>query len=324
VDVREGDGMKGVHCSWVDMLQIRQALVAGERGTQSQLEHMRCVDQTTVSTWKAVCDLLGAVEGKHDLSHVSHFQPTHAREIARAFRKRERNPAKWTEELKEEMADWVDRCEAEEWTVPELKKRLQQSSHEPAEPGCTVEDLQALVYAGKRFGAVYADPPWPYENQATRASTDNHYDPLTLDDIAALPVSDLVADEAHLHLWTTNAFLFECPRLMEAWGFTYKGVFVWVKPQIGLGNYWRVAHEFLLLGVRGDKTFADQSMPSWGSFDRLEHSAKPPEVRGMVERASPAPWLELFSRWNGPPPEGWTLWGNEVPREQFQRNAEAG
>ncbi len=64
-------------------------------------------------------------------------------------------------------------------------------------------------------------------------------------------VGELVSHAAHLHLWTTNAFLFESKALLEAWGFEYKSVLVWVKPEIGLGNYWRLAHEFLVLGVRG-------------------------------------------------------------------------
>ena len=31
------------------------------------------------------------------------------------------------------------------------------------EHGCTVADLVALAETGKRFGVIYADPPWPWE-----------------------------------------------------------------------------------------------------------------------------------------------------------------
>ena len=51
-----------------------------------------------------------------------------------------------------------------------------------------VVNLTDLVAGGKKFGTVYADPPWPYENQATRAATANHYPSLSLAEIAALPV----------------------------------------------------------------------------------------------------------------------------------------
>jgi hypothetical protein len=38
----------------------------------------------------------------------------------------------------------------------------------------TVTDLETLVAAGLRFGCIYADPPWLYDNQRTRAATSRH------------------------------------------------------------------------------------------------------------------------------------------------------
>ena len=172
-----------------------------------------------------------------------------------------------------------------------------------------VVNLTDLVAGGKKFGTVYADPPWPYENQATRAATANHYHSLSLAEIAALPVHELAASEAHLHLWTTNAFLFDSKALFEAWGFEYKGVLLWVKPQIGIGNYWRVAHEFLLLGVRGSCPFRDRSQRSWFEEKRRAHSEKPDTVRAMIEKVSPASYLELFGRKRV---DGWTVWGDQA------------
>lgn len=183
---------------------------------------------------------------------------------------------------------------------------------------CAISDLSALVSSGKKFGAIYADPPWAYSNQGTRAATNNHYVTMTVDEIASLPVRELSAERAHLHLWTTNAFLFECPKIFESWGFEYKGVFVWIKPQMGIGNYWRVSHEFLLLGVKGGLTFSDHSQMSWIRADRTKHSSKPEEVSASIEKVSPGPWLELFGRRTR---QNWTVWGNEIKRELF--NAEA-
>lgn len=172
----------------------------------------------------------------------------------------------------------------------------------------TAEKIVEL--AGCKFGCIYADPPWQYGNQATRASTGNHYDTMTVDELCEMPIASLAAEDAHLHLWTTNAFLFDAKRVLEAWGFEYRSVFVWVKPQMGIGNYWRLSHEFLVLGIRGDaKRFNDKSLKSWGEFERGKHSAKPEEVRLMVERASAGPYLELFGR---KPIEGWTVFGNQI------------
>jgi hypothetical protein len=82
-------------------------------------------------------------------------------------------------------------------------------------------------------------------------------------------------------------FLFDAKEIMEAWGFEYKSCFVWVKPQLGMGHYWRVSHEFLLLGVKGSCQFADRALRSWGEFERGKHSAKPQEVRTFIESGSP-------------------------------------
>ena len=186
---------------------------------------------------------------------------------------------------------------------------------------CAAGELESLIEQGKRFGTIYADPPWRYGNQATRAATDNHYNTMSPEEIAGLPVSQLVSDHAHLHLWTTNAFLFECPAIMEAWGFEYKGVFVWVKPQMGIGNYWRVSHEFLLLGVRGGLTFSQHNHMSWIQAERGKHSAKPEQIRGLIEGISPSPRLELFGRRLA---DGWVVWGNEIERDLFYDNLSGG
>lgn len=179
------------------------------------------------------------------------------------------------------------------------------------------ESVETLSETGAQFGCVYADPPWSYSNQATRASTDNHYHTMTVDEICALPVSKVAATQSHLHLWTTNAFLFDAKRVMDAWGFQYKSVFVWCKPQMGIGNYWRVSHEFLLLGVRGSTTFpaGQKNLRSWAELSRGRHSAKPEQVRKWIEKASPGPRLELFARHQH---NGWTVIGNQIERSLYE------
>ena len=83
---------------------------------------------------------------------------------------------------------------------------------------------------------------------------------MTLKELLALPVSDLASTNAHLHLWTTSSFLPDAIKLLEGWGFEYRSNFVWVKPGMGIGNYWRCTHEILLTGIRGKaKQFQDQN-----------------------------------------------------------------
>lgn len=194
--------------------------------------------------------------------------------------------------------------------------RREEKNEQPPEEASivAVDDMQKLIASGVRFGTIYADPPWLYGNQATRGATGDHYPGMTPAEVAALPVRDVVADNAHLHLWTTNAFLFDAREVIESWGFTYKSCFVWVKPQMGMGNYWRVSHEFCLLGVRGAAPFGSHSEMSWREWPRGRHSAKPERMYELIEQVSPGPFLELFARRRR---EGWSSWGNGIESDLF-------
>ena len=169
--------------------------------------------------------------------------------------------------------------------------------------------LEDFSMGDVKFPCIYADPPWQYGNQSTRAATDNHYPTMSLSDICSLPIAKVAAENAHLHLWTTNAFLFDAKKVIEAWGFEYKSVMVWVKPQMGIGNYWRVSHEFLLLATRGRLPFQNRAQMSWAQAERTTHSSKPDLFRRKIELVSPAPRLELFARIKTP---GWSSWGNDI------------
>jgi N6-adenosine-specific RNA methylase IME4 len=182
--------------------------------------------------------------------------------------------------------------------------------------GEVVSDLAELVQAGRHFATIYADPPWPYDNEASRAAAVDHYSVMSLADIRREPVAQLAEANAHLHLWTTNAFLREAINLIEAWGFRYRSAFIWTKDRLGMGNYWRVSHEFLLLGVRGKLRFLDRTQRSWILAHRGTHSRKPDVVRQLIEQVSPGPYLELYARAELPN-STWTVYGNEVERRLF-------
>ena len=141
---------------------------------------------------------------------------------------------------------WLDWCEetiateGKPRSVRELRAQVQRSR--PAvgaitsKATCTVNDLRTLVSDGRKFGCIYADPPWRYSNQATRSSTEAHYGSMTLEQLLALPVGDLAAGDSHLHLWATSSFLPDAIKLLEGWGFEYRSNFVWVKPGMGIKN----------------------------------------------------------------------------------------
>ena len=116
-----------------------------------------------------------------------------------------------------------------------------------------------------RFATVLADPPWQFCNRTGKIAPEHkrlsRYGTMTLDDIAALPVPQIVAPTAHLYLWCPNALLPDGLAVMKAWGFTYKSNLVWHKIRKdggsdgrGVGFYFRNVTELILFGVRGKNT----------------------------------------------------------------------
>jgi N6-adenosine-specific RNA methylase IME4 len=157
------------------------------------------------------------------------------------------------------------------------------------------------------FSTVVADPPWQYDNKATRGAAEDHYGTMDLDQLAALEVP--AADDAHLYLWTTNGFLRQAFDLLDAWDFTYKSCLTWCKPQIGMGNYFRNTTEHVLFGMRGRLPTNRNDVPTHFLADRTRHSAKPDSFMDLVESCSPGPYLEMFARRRR---MGWSSWGNEA------------
>ena len=125
----------------------------------------------------------------------------------------------------------------------------------------------------------------------------------------------LAEKDAHLYLWVTNNFLLDGLAVLKAWGFEYKTMVTWAKDRIGLGQYFRGQTEHCLFGVRGNIPYQlnEDKTRSQGmtliTAPRKEHSAKPDEMRRMIELVSPGPRIELFARAEY---VGWDAWGNEV------------
>ena len=166
------------------------------------------------------------------------------------------------------------------------------------------------------FRVVVADPPWKYKDgmwQRPQSKATNHYSTLSLAEICALPVEQFMADDAYLFLWTTNRKLVEgwSNEVATAWGFRALTFMVWIKPWMGLGNYFRNCHENVVLGVRGSPgQFKYKNWKSWFMTDQnLGHSAKPVELIDAIETHTDGPYLELFAREGRP---GWTSWGQGV------------
>jgi len=161
------------------------------------------------------------------------------------------------------------------------------------------------------FATVYADPPWDVQQKGARGA-EQHYDLMTLDRIKAMPVADLVGENAHLWLWVTNATFRDGWDVADAWGFTVRSPLTWVKFRLGLGNYLRNATEHLLFATRGKAPILNHSQPTWINAPVTDHSHKPEEVYALIERCSPGPFLELFARRRPLSNSDWSVWGNQI------------
>lgn len=48
----------------------------------------------------------------------------------------------------------------------------------------------------KQYGIIYADPPWHYDRKHGSGVAENHYPTMSIEEICALPVSELAAKTA--------------------------------------------------------------------------------------------------------------------------------
>jgi N6-adenosine-specific RNA methylase IME4 len=178
-----------------------------------------------------------------------------------------------------------------------------------------------------RYRTIVADPPWSvkagplmgpwkWENQTNGQSRDLAYPALSVAQISALTIP--AEPDAHLYLWTINAYLEDAYDVARAWGFKPSTMLVWAKTPFGggLGGAWGLATEYCLFARRGSLKATGRIGRNWFDwkrpYDRAgkpQHSAKPDAFLDLVEQVSPGPYLELFARSNR---LGWDTWGDEA------------
>jgi N6-adenosine-specific RNA methylase IME4 len=173
--------------------------------------------------------------------------------------------------------------------------------------GGSIKDLNEFAATRPCCGTILLDPPWEVPGVHLPYAT------MSKEAIRALPIRELAnPDRCHLHIWVVPGRICRIAYdLIDFWGFRVVSEFCWTKRRFGQGNYYRIAHETCLVAVwaHRDDRFDHKGLRSWGEFPTGDHSAKPEELRRMIELASPAPRLELFAR---RPVTGWYSWGYEI------------
>lgn len=168
------------------------------------------------------------------------------------------------------------------------------------------------------YGVIYADPPWRYKDKcnAGKRGAEHKYPVMKIDEIKALPVRRIAAEDCILFCWVTFPLLQEGIEVIKAWGFRYKTIsFNWIKTNklsksifMGMGHYTRSNSEVCLIGTVGRPKIQRRDISSVIIAPRMEHSQKPAEVRKRIELLTSGPKIELFAR--GVVPE-WDQFGND-------------
>jgi N6-adenosine-specific RNA methylase IME4 len=180
-----------------------------------------------------------------------------------------------------------------------------------SEPTTETPELPDDVYR-----TVVIDPPWDMEKIGREARPDQgkflDYPTLDIDELAELPINDLIADTGgHLFLWTTQKHIPDALDLIDEWGARYECTMTWVKPTGVTPFSWQYNTEHVIFARFGDGLQLDQRGLQL-SFEASvgDHSEKPDIFFNRVREATKEPRLNMFARSER---EGFDVWGDEAP-----------
>jgi N6-adenosine-specific RNA methylase IME4 len=179
----------------------------------------------------------------------------------------------------------------------------------------------SAIIESMKYDVILADPPWTFSVWNAEKS-DRHashkYDLMSIEEICALRVASLTAENCALFLWATWPNILDAFKVIEAWGFSYRTLgWEWIKAKesgfgfhFGMGYYTRSNPEPCLLAVKGRMNVAVHDISALIYTPVQEHSRKPDDQYRKIEALYPGRrYLELFARRRRP---GWDVFGNEV------------
>ena len=213
---------------------------------------------------------------------------------------------------------------------------------QPDSNSLSVVEAKVSVQNGRRkYNIIYADPAWEYDDPCLhRGGALRHYQTMSVENIKALPIKEITADDCVLFMWGTFPKQKEAMEVIEAWGFNYKTLgFLWIKTNKrkninqfsflpednfdsfwGMGRWTRSNAEPCFLATKGkpQRQNADVHSLIYAPIDK--HSKKPEETRERIIRLmGDIPRIELFARQKA---DGWEAWGNEVESDIILKGCE--
>lgn len=208
---------------------------------------MNSLKELLQNSAKSILDSCTKIDTREEvakLSGVSHDTISKVEKILEIASPEEIKKARTGEFSVNQMYSAIKRKEKEEQRNQHVNENI-----EKIKKGKPMSEIDGL------FQTIVIDPPWDWgdendNNQFGRAKPD--YATMPFKEILKSPVIRLADENCHLYLWITNRSLPKGFELIEAWGFRYIPCLTWVKPSIGMGNYFRGSTEQVLFAIKGN------------------------------------------------------------------------
>jgi len=174
--------------------------------------------------------------------------------------------------------------------LKKAKQRKQEKKH---------EDIVNIDVIKGKYRCIVVDPPWDIkkiERQNIHQGKSLDYPTMSIDEIKDIKLP--TSENCHLWLWTTQKYLPVAFDVLDHWGFKYVFTMTWRKnggfQPFGLPQY---NSEFCIFGRMGKLDFlSTKNFFTCFNAKRREHSRKPDEFYDLVNRVSPSPRIDYYSR----------------------------
>jgi N6-adenosine-specific RNA methylase IME4 len=165
-----------------------------------------------------------------------------------------------------------------------------------------------------RFKTILCDAPWAIDFIKLKMRPNQvkmPYPTMMTKQIMALPVKEIADKDCNLFLWTTHTYLPDALEVAKAWGFKYHALLVWEKNTGRPCCGFKRDTEFVIYAYKGRITVKQRGEYIHTIFKEAveAHSRKPDIFYSILEKNTPEPRIELFSRARR---SGWYCVGNAI------------
>jgi N6-adenosine-specific RNA methylase IME4 len=187
--------------------------------------------------------------------------------------------------VKAEEADKAEKT-AEDRKTPKVAKTEESdkdSAPQKTEPQAQVSSTPPLVVTPEccpvpePCDLIVIIPPW-------EGAECGKYARMSVEEIRGLPVPAMAADDCILWLWTSNDLVHEACGLLATWGFTFKGLFTWVRGDGDSGEYLRNQSMQCIVATKGVPSIdSGKRISSWIKATAETGARTPSNFHSLVD-----------------------------------------